>query len=73
VHYCQSFTNKDPESTAVHDNEAENGTETGKCPFIPFIVHGVTGEQYSTSKLSKQLDTMRILSQSTTMSSFFLK
>lgn len=48
VDYRQSFTNKNPESTAVHDNEIENGTESGKCPFL---VHGLTGEQYSTKSL----------------------
>jgi hypothetical protein len=28
--------------------EEEAGTETGKCPFI---VHGLTGEEYSTKSL----------------------
>ncbi len=51
VDYHQSFVNKDPESTAVHDNEEEDGTETGKCPFV---VHGLTGEEYST-KTAKAL------------------
>jgi len=51
VDYHQSFTNKDPESTAVFDNDEEEGTETGKCPFV---VHGLTGEEYST-KTSKAL------------------
>ncbi len=45
VDYHQSFTNKDPESTAVYDNEDEEGAETGSCPFV---VHGLTGEEYST-------------------------
>jgi len=48
VDYHQSFTNKDPESTAVHDNECEEGTETGQCPFV---VHGLTGEEYSNKSL----------------------
>ena len=42
------MTNKNPESTAVHDNEAEAGTETGQCPFV---VHGLTGEEYSEKSL----------------------
>src|SRR3954453_18934078 len=45
VDYHHSLTNKDPESTAVHDNEAEEGTESGACPFV---VHGLTGGEYST-------------------------
>src|SRR4051794_33453031 len=48
VDYHQSFTNKDPEATAVHDNETEEGTETGKCPFV---VHGLTGEEYTTKSV----------------------
>jgi hypothetical protein len=36
--YLVSVTNKDPEATAVYDNEEEEGTETGKCPFV---VHGL--------------------------------
>jgi hypothetical protein len=48
VDYHQSFTNKDPESTAVNDMEEEEGTETGKCPFV---VHGLTGEEYTTKSI----------------------
>ena len=48
IDYRQSFMNKNPESTAGHDNEIENGTESGKCPFV---VHGLTGEQYATKSL----------------------
>jgi hypothetical protein len=48
VDYHQSFINKDPESTAVNDNEEEEGTESGKCPFV---VHGLTGEEYSNMSL----------------------
>ena len=48
VDYRQSSTNKNPESTAVHDNDTEDGTETGMCPFV---VHGLTGEEYSTKSL----------------------
>ena len=48
VDYHQSFSNKDPESTAVYENENEEGTETGKCPFV---VNGLTGEEYSTKSV----------------------
>jgi hypothetical protein len=51
VDYHQSFTNKNPESTAINDNEVDEGTETGKCPFV---VHGLTGEEY-TNKSVKAL------------------
>jgi len=48
VDYRQSFTNTNPESSAVNDNEDEEGTETGKCPFV---VHGLTGEEYTTKSI----------------------
>jgi len=48
VDYHHSFTNKNPESTAVNDNEDEEGTEMGRCPFV---VHGLTGEEYATQSL----------------------
>lgn len=48
VDYHEATTNKDPESTAVNDMEAEDGTETG--PY-PFVVHGLTGEEFSTKSL----------------------
>ena len=48
VEYRKSFSNKNPESTAVHDMEEEEGTETGMCPFV---VHGLTGEEYTTKSL----------------------
>ena len=48
VDYCSSTSNKNPEATAVNDMEEEAGTETGKCPFI---VHGLTGEEYTTKSL----------------------
>ena len=44
VDYHHSTTNKDPESTAVNDMEDEEGTESGPCPFV---VHGLTGEEFS--------------------------
>ncbi len=48
IDYKESIFNKDPESTAVNDMEDETGTEDGPCPFI---VHGLTGEEYSTKGL----------------------
>jgi hypothetical protein len=56
VDYHQSFTNKNPESTAVNDNEDEEGTETGKCPFV---VHSLIGEEYSTKSV-KALKTIAL-------------
>jgi hypothetical protein len=47
IDYCSSTSNKNSEATAVNDME-EAGTETGKCPFI---VHGLTGEEYSIKAL----------------------
>jgi hypothetical protein len=44
VDYRKSFSNKDPEATAVNDNEEEEGTEEGECPFS---VHGLTGTEYA--------------------------
>ena len=49
VDYHQSFVNKDPESTAKYDNDEEEGAETGKCPFV---VHGITGEEYSNKRIN---------------------
>ncbi|RDX46201.1 hypothetical protein OH76DRAFT_1356373, partial [Lentinus brumalis] len=41
VNFTQSMgSNKDPESTAVNDEEEDEGTEEGDCPFV---VHGLTG------------------------------
>jgi Helitron helicase-like domain at N-terminus len=48
IDYRQVAFNKNPESTAVYDHEIETGTETGQCPFV---VHGLTGEEYSTKSL----------------------
>jgi len=48
VEYLSSITNKPAEATSVHDMEDEAGTVTGECPFV---VHGLTGEQYSTKTL----------------------
>jgi hypothetical protein len=44
VDYRPSTSNKNPESTSVHDMEDEDGTEDGPCPFV---VHGLTGEEFS--------------------------
>ena len=48
VGYHYSTTNKDPESTAVNDIKAEEGTESGPCSFV---VHSLTGEEFSTKSL----------------------
>ena len=48
VDYRLSYENKDPEATAVYDNEREEGVEKGVCPFV---VHGLTGEDYSTKNI----------------------
>ena len=47
VDYHPSSSNKNPESTSVHDME-EDGTTEGPCPFI---VHGLTGEEISTKTM----------------------
>ena len=41
-------TNKNPESTAVNDNDLEDGVEFNNCPII---VHSLSGEQLSTMSL----------------------
>ena len=48
VEYLSSVHNKALEATSVHDNEEETGTSCGPCPFV---VHGITGEEYSTKTL----------------------
>src|SRR6202044_2113789 len=48
VDYHPSSENKNPESTSVHDMEEEDGTTEGSCPFI---VHGLTGEEFSTKTM----------------------
>ena len=45
VDYRTSIVNKHKESTSVFDIEEEDGVYEGKCPFV---VHGITGENYST-------------------------
>jgi hypothetical protein len=56
VDYHPSSSNKNPESTSVHDMEEEDGTTEGPCPFI---VHGLTGEQFST-KTMKTIKTIAL-------------
>ena len=41
-------TNKNPELTAVNDNDLEDGVEFNNCPII---VHSLSGEQLSTMSL----------------------
>ena len=48
VDYYPSSSNKNPESTSVHDMEEEDGTTEGPCPFT---VHGLTGEEISTKTM----------------------
>ena len=71
---------------AVNDMEDETGTEVGRCPFV---VHGLTEEEYSTKGLKalkaialkhltdnkklQQLDIIKIESQFITIHSFSLK
>ena len=45
VEYKPSTMNKFPENTSSFDDEAEDGTEHGDCPFV---VHGLTGESLDT-------------------------
>ena len=45
VDFRSSVVNKNKEATSVFDMEDEDGVHEGKCPFV---VHGITGENYST-------------------------
>ena len=45
IDYRSSVINKHKEATSVFDMEDEDGVHEGKCPFV---VHGITGENYST-------------------------
>ncbi|KAF5330095.1 hypothetical protein D9758_018667 [Tetrapyrgos nigripes] len=47
----QSEGNRIPEGTSTHDNELETGTETGS---VPFVVHGITGEQLQNTSVELQ-------------------
>ena len=51
VQYQESLCNIQPESRSVHNNEEEEGTKEGECPFI---VHGVTSVDVET-KTTDQL------------------
>jgi hypothetical protein len=42
VEYKEMISNKTPEGVSVFDEEEEDGTEKGDCPFT---VHGITGEE----------------------------
>ena len=45
IDYQSSVINKHKEATSVFDMEDEDGVPEGKCSFV---VHGITGENYST-------------------------
>jgi len=45
IDYRSSVINKHKEATSVFDMEDEDGVHEGECPFV---VHGLTGENYST-------------------------
>ncbi|KAF5342948.1 hypothetical protein D9758_014967 [Tetrapyrgos nigripes] len=47
----QSEGNRIPEGTSTHDNELEIGTEMGS---VPFVVHGITGEQLQNTSVELQ-------------------
>lgn len=44
--------NLNPESTSLHEDEAESGVTTGPCPFI---LHGLTGEDLKSITDSKSI------------------
>jgi hypothetical protein len=48
VDYRKSIINRDKEAMSVHDNDEEEGVETGDCPFV---VHGITGEEFTKQSL----------------------
>jgi hypothetical protein len=48
VDYHPSSSNKNPESTSVHDMKEEDGTTEGPCSFI---VHDLTFEEFSTKTM----------------------
>lgn len=53
IDYRESIINRDREAMSIHDNDEEEGVETGDCPFV---VHGITGEEFT--QLS--LETLKI-------------
>jgi hypothetical protein len=44
IDYRESIVNHDKEGLSIHDNEEEEGVETGDCPFV---VHGIAGEEFT--------------------------
>ncbi|PPQ81451.1 hypothetical protein CVT26_007746 [Gymnopilus dilepis] len=44
-HEASGTSNRDPLTVSMHDQEEEDGTSEGPCPFT---VHGLTGAEYST-------------------------
>ncbi|TDL17972.1 hypothetical protein BD410DRAFT_681058, partial [Rickenella mellea] len=49
VDFRYTKTNKNPESTAVNDDEEEIGVDDGQCPFT---VHGLTGAELETMDIN---------------------
>jgi hypothetical protein len=49
VEYHHRETNKVPEGTSVFDNDCEDGTEHGDCPFV---VHELAGEHLDTKTIN---------------------
>ena len=49
VEYQYSLSNKAEEGTSLFDNALKDGVEQGDCPFV---VHGLTGEQYHTKTVN---------------------
>ena len=49
VQYQYSLENKIEEGTSIFDNTLEDGVDQGDCPFV---VHGLTGEQYNTKTIN---------------------
>jgi PIF1-like helicase/Helitron helicase-like domain at N-terminus len=49
VQYQYSLENKTEEGTSIFDNALEDGVDQGDCPFV---VHGLTGEQYNTKTIN---------------------
>ena len=52
IDYWSSIINKHKEATSVFDMEEEEGVHDGDCPFV---VHGITGENYSTLNKAQAL------------------
>jgi hypothetical protein len=52
VEYRESYTNKSAESVAQNDDGADDGTESGPCPFV---LHGLTGPELKTLTVKEQI------------------